>query len=261
MAVLYHLVCYQLHIQALLISGTNIFVGTQTAGAFISTNNGSNWTTINSGLPATSVTALAVLGSNIYAGNSGFGVYKSTNNGTNWTSSGMTNKSVIAFAVSGTALVAGTIDSGIYSSTNNGTSWFKRNQGFNVSPTVLSFAISNNYVFSGIRYYCVFRRPLNEVIGIHNISTEIPASFSLSQNYPNPFNPVTNIRYQIANNTFVCLKIFDILGKEVETLVNETKAPGIYEVNWNAARYSSGVYFYKLQADGFTQTRKMLLTK
>jgi hypothetical protein len=260
-----------LYLQALTISGTNIFAGTQSAGAFLSTNNGSNWTAINSGLTTTSITAFAVLGSNIFVGTSGWGVYKSTNNGTNWTVTGMAIHTINVLAVSGTALIAGTLDSGIYSSTNNGSSWFKRNQGFDVSPTVLSLAISNNNVFAGIRYYCVFRRSLTEVIGIHNISTEIPAEFSLSQNYPNPFNPTTKIKFEIPahlsfpnasiGNLLVSLKIFDILGREVQTLVNESIKPGTYEASFDGSSLTSGVYFYRLTTEGFSETKKMILMK
>ena len=89
----------------------------------------------------------------------------------------------------------------------------------------------------------------------------IPDKFTLSQNYPNPFNPSTTIRFQIPNSSFVNLKVYDILGNEVATLVNEEKSSGSYEANWNASNLSSGVYFCKLQAGSFVETRKMILLK
>lgn len=98
-------------------------------------------------------------------------------------------------------------------------------------------------------------------VGINKIGFGIPSNFSLFQNYPNPFNPSTNIRYQISNSKFVSLKVFDILGKEIEILVNEKQSPGTYEVNWNASQYPSGVYFYRLETEGFTDTKKMILLK
>ncbi|MBI5403263.1 MAG: T9SS type A sorting domain-containing protein [Ignavibacteriae bacterium] len=119
--------------------------------------------------------------------------------------------------------------------------------------------ISNNYIFTGTWGGSVIRRPLSELIGIQNITSSIPNYFSLSQNYPNPFNPATNIKYQIANNKFISLKVFDILGKEIESLVNEKQSAGTYEVNWNGSQYPSGVYFYRLVTDGFTDTKKMIL--
>jgi len=101
----------------------------------------------------------------------------------------------------------------------------------------------------------------NYTIGVQNISTEIPGRFSLFQNYPNPFNPVTNIRYQLSNSGFVTLKIYDAMGKEVETLVNEKQQAGTYEANFNAANYPSGIYFYKLETNNFSETKKMILVK
>ena len=85
--------------------------------------------------------------------------------------------------------------------------------------------------------------------------------FKLGLNYPNPFNPTTDIRYQIADGGFVSLKIFDVLGREVSTLVNEVKYPGTYTVNWDANGLPGGVYFYRLQAGDFMQARKLILTR
>ena len=81
------------------------------------------------------------------------------------------------------------------------------------------------------------------------------------QNYPNPFNPSTKIKFEIKDSRFTILKIYDILGKEIETLVNEKLSPGTYEVNWNASQYPSGVYFYRLDANGFSDMKKMILMK
>jgi len=89
----------------------------------------------------------------------------------------------------------------------------------------------------------------------------IPAKYYLSDNYPNPFNPTTSIKYSLPEQQFVSLKIFDILGKEVASLVNENKSAGNYEVNFDASNLSSGVYFYQFRAGNFTETKKMLLMK
>lgn len=86
-------------------------------------------------------------------------------------------------------------------------------------------------------------------------------SYELKDNYPNPFNPSTTINYQLASNGFTSLKIYDILGKEVASLVNEKQDAGTYAVQWNASAFASGVYFYKLQSNGFVQTKRMILTK
>jgi hypothetical protein len=99
------------------------------------------------------------------------------------------------------------------------------------------------------------------VVGIEGEQADIPQSFNLNQNYPNPFNPGTKIRFTISEFGFTILKVYDVLGNEVATLVNEEKHAGTYEVEWNASNVPSGIYFYQLQTDGYVQTKKMLLLK
>lgn len=89
----------------------------------------------------------------------------------------------------------------------------------------------------------------------------VPKNFDLTQNYPNPFNPTTTIEFSIPREANVSLKIYDVLGKEVATLVNEQRAAGTYILNWNASNFSSGLYFYRLTAGEFTETKKMFLVK
>jgi hypothetical protein len=99
------------------------------------------------------------------------------------------------------------------------------------------------------------------VVGVEDEISEVPTQFLLSQNYPNPFNPTTNIEYQIPELSFVTLKVYGVLGSEVTTLVNEEKAIGSYEVEWNASNVPSGVYFYRINAGDFTITKKMVLLR
>jgi hypothetical protein len=97
---------------------------------------------------------------------------------------------------------------------------------------------------------------------VTNISEgKIPEFYALSQNYPNPFNPTTKIDFAIRNNGFVSLKIFDILGREVRQLVNETKNAGVYSVEFNASEFASGVYLYRLESNGFVDVKRMMLIK
>ena len=90
---------------------------------------------------------------------------------------------------------------------------------------------------------------------------EIPREFSLSQNYPNPFNPETNITFAIRQSSFVNLIVYDLLGREVTTLVSEKLGPGTYTARWDASGETSGVYFYHIKAGGFVETRKLLLLR
>ena len=98
-------------------------------------------------------------------------------------------------------------------------------------------------------------------VSVQNISSEIPASFSLLQNYPNPFNPRTVISFQLSVVSDVSLKVYDIQGREVQTLVNERLQPGKYETSFDGSGLNSGVYFYRLTTDGFSETKRMILLK
>jgi hypothetical protein len=97
--------------------------------------------------------------------------------------------------------------------------------------------------------------------GISNYGNTLPATYSLTQNYPNPFNPVTRINYAIPKQGLVKIKVFDVLGREVQTLVNEVKTPGQYTIDFDGTNLSSGIYFYKLESDNFTNIKKMILLK
>jgi hypothetical protein len=96
----------------------------------------------------------------------------------------------------------------------------------------------------------------SQTVGIQTISNQIPSRFELGQNYPNPFNPATNIKFDIAFKGDTKFLIYDILGREVELLVNQELQAGSYSVDWDASNYPSGVYFYKLETKEFTQTKK-----
>jgi len=98
-------------------------------------------------------------------------------------------------------------------------------------------------------------------IGISNISNEVPDGYSLSQNYPNPFNPTTNLEFGISDLEFVSLKIFNTLGKEVATLVNEKLSAGTYKYSFDASELTSGIYFYTLKAGEYSETKRMILVK
>ncbi|OQY75456.1 MAG: hypothetical protein B6D44_01255 [Ignavibacteriales bacterium UTCHB2] len=101
----------------------------------------------------------------------------------------------------------------------------------------------------------------NNPIELNLSGTAVITEYSLEQNYPNPFNPNTTIKFQIPKDGFVTLKVYDILGNELATLINEEKTIGNYEVNFDASKLASGVYIYKIQAGEFVSSKKMLLLK
>jgi carboxypeptidase T len=99
------------------------------------------------------------------------------------------------------------------------------------------------------------------LVGTEQISSTVPDRFELKQNYPNPFNPVTNLEFSIAKTEFVNIKIYDISGKEISSLVNQVMNPGVYKINFDASNFASGTYFYKITAGNFSDIKKMMLLK
>jgi photosystem II stability/assembly factor-like uncharacterized protein len=241
----------------------NLFAGTQGGHVFLSSNNGTSWSNADSGLANTDVWSLAVSGINLFAGTYGSGVYLSTDDGTSWNDvdSGLTNAKVVSLDVSGTNLFAGTYGGGAFLSTNNGKSWSNVDLGL-TNLNVVSFASDGGSLFAGTWYGGVWKRALSEMITDESQEVQdVPERLSLSQNYPNPFNPSTVIAYQLPTNNFVTLKIFDVLGREIASLVNERQTAGSHSVTFSANGLPSGVYFYRLQAGNYTETRKLVLLK
>ena len=237
---------------------------------FLSTNNGLNWT--QTALNNKYINSLAAIGNNVFAGVTNDGIYVTSNNGISWTQTVLNNKTIRSLATFGNNIIASTDSNGVLLSTNHGASWINKNQGFFNLTSTATLYVTNNYIYAGTYGNSVWRRSLSEIIGIQNISTETPSKYSLSQNYPNPFNPVTKIRFDVPSvrqslsrpvgtSLLVALKVYDVMGREVQTLVNERLQPGTYETSFDGSALNSGVYFYKMMTDGFTETKKMLLIK
>lgn len=257
-----------LRVRALKTIGSDIYAGTDSGGVYVSSNSGSNWIARNGGLPNKTVFGITNNNSYLFAATD-VGVYRSSNNGNNWTLSntGLPPYSTSSINSRGSNIFVSATD-GIYLSTNNGENWNKINDGMNSVLNARTILLTNNYVFAGVYSAGVWKRPLSEIIGIQNISTEIPSSYSLGQNYPNPFNPITVIRFNItgfpvgtSGNDKVVLKVYDVMGREVQTLVNEKLNAGTYEVKFDGNMLTSGVYFYKMVSEGFTETKRMILLK
>jgi hypothetical protein len=165
------------------------------------------------------------------------------------------------FVFSDSNVFAGASGGGVFLSTDNGLSWGEINTGL-TEASVLSLAIKEDTLFAGTFSSGVWKRPLSEIITSNDDpQINLPTHFILEQNYPNPFNSTTNIRFRISDFEFVTLKVYDILGNEVVTLVNEEKERGVYSINFDASGLSSGMYLYKLQAGSNVETKKMILLK
>ena len=129
--------------------------------------------------------------------------------------------------------------------------------GYTSASANVTLSAGNNYTINNLVFTL---DPLSRV-GIQNIGTTVSKDFVLHQNYPNPFNPETKIRFEVVASKNVNITVFDVLGKQVETLVNKKFTPGIYEVSFDASKLTSGIYFYKLISDDFVDTKKMMLIR
>jgi hypothetical protein len=117
------------------------------------------------------------------------------------------------------------------------------------------------YVWVGGNGFTIWYRQFEKIVTDVKRNNPPPSSFALSQNYPNPFNPSTMITFALPIKSFVTLKIFDILGREITTLISKELSAGNHEWEWNATGFVSGVYFYRLQAGSFTATKKVVLLR
>jgi hypothetical protein len=149
----------------------------------------------------------------------------------------------------------------LFATSDLGQTWTPVNDTLFSSASVTTMAASRDYLFVGTAMGGWRISVADVVTSVRNGSSPVPTGYSLSQNYPNPFNPATEIQFSIAKLSIVDLRIFDLLGREVATLVKGQRHAGTYSVKWDAGNLPSGVYFYRLRAGSFTQTRKLVLLK
>lgn len=236
-----------------------VWFGTNNSRIYYSTNSGLSWSAQSTAPEANSNIVMANFGSS-YVLSGGSSLMRSTNFGNNWsqiTSMGTGNFGGFGNWASYWWYVRS--DNKVYLSSNNGTTWSVQYTSpagnftniYLTNQNLLMFAVRSN---GGISRYII-------AVGVHQTSSEVPEKFSLSQNYPNPFNPATKIKFDVPNESHTKLIIYDMLGREVTTLVNEELKPGTYEADWDGYIYSSGIYFYKLITNDFVETKKMVLMK
>lgn len=233
-------------------------------------NGGTGWNIV---LNITCVGSLNVITENlIYANFSDSLFSKSTDGGITWTKTGWTpnsefNRIFFKDAALGVA-VGGNLSfgAGTFITENGGNSWTKVSELYNIIGSTsngIDFVskengyIANSYGLFTMKSFGV----IDSITSVENEFYISPSDFTLFQNYPNPFNPSTVISYQLSAFSNVVLKVYDVLGNEVATLVNKEKSPGNYKVHWNASEFASGLYFYKLQAGQFSSVKKLILIK
>jgi photosystem II stability/assembly factor-like uncharacterized protein len=241
-----------------------IFASSDT-GIVRSTDNGTTWLAINSGLSNRSIRAMAVKpDGKLFAGSWGGGVFRSTDRGESWieANSGLTGTYIQSFAVNRSGhIFVGVSGGGVCRTIDDGITWQAINSGLTFADNTRALAVSpSGHLFAGTFARGVFRS-VESTTSVNDLPPSTPSSFELAQNYPNPFNPATTIEYTLSYRAHVGLSVFDLLGREVATLVNTVEQSGRKSLLFDASSLSTGIYFYRLQVNGYTQTRKLLLLK
>lgn len=257
------------------ISKTDPKIMFATSGGTIYRSNDGGYTFVlsNTGVPNKTITSVnihpdsskvAVLTQSGFGGNK---IHKTTDGGATWFSingnlpDSPINDGLIYYPGYSTNVVLAATDVGVFMTNNNGTNWTELADGLpNTVAIHLDFNQASGKLRIGTHGRGVYE--LNgTLIGITNYNSNVPEKFYLKQNYPNPFNPTTKISFGVVKSGFVNLKVYDALGREVSNLVNENLKSGSYEVTFRGDNLSSGMYFYKLSVNDFTETKKMLMVK
>ncbi len=240
---------------------------------FRTTNGGLSWTNATSTLPNRYPMDIAFDPRNsriVYAAFGGFDttrVARSGDAGTTWTDISGTLPNVPTTAVAIDPFNSNVVyvgsDIGVYVSTNGGTTWSGFNDGLPEAVIVADLVVSpsNRSLRVATHSNGVYERKLLESATGVSERPPVVSAFSLEQNYPNPFNPTTTIRFTLARAGFVTLTVFDLQGRRVATLVRGERPIGLHTIQWTAATLSSGVYFYRLQGDNASITKKMAIAK
>lgn len=242
------------------------------------TNGGAMWSNISAGNTAYISSIYCVNDTTCYRAEGFHGaIKKTTNGGSSWatvfsdtayyfTSIHFTDTNTGYAAGAGTLAKTGII----LRTTNAGATWdvhYSTSQGyvdalsFVTADTAFAALNKPNVTGANHRVWILKTTNAGKPTDVERVSDVAPIQFALHQNYPNPFNPSTHIEYALAQGGFVTLKIYNLLGKEVATLVEDVKPAGHYTREWNADQLSGGIYFYRLALNGFTETKKLLLLK
>jgi photosystem II stability/assembly factor-like uncharacterized protein len=257
----------------------SIWFGTNNYKIYYSTNFGTNWQLQTTGTEQNIYSIYVNIGS-YYGFAGGVNLLKTSNGGANWFAI-TTPGSGIINGISSMDLGGGWLwvwftrsGSSVYCSANGGSNWYNAY----TSPTGIYTNLCPRSQSFGTDFFATKNNGTLTLhisyIGIKAINSEIPQAFSLSQNYPNPFNPAAKIKFSIplsrgvdvpstrdGRGVFTKLILYNSLGQQIAELVNQQLSPGIYEVEWNASDYPSGIYFYQLTAGNFSESKKMILIK
>ena len=252
---------YILLVQSLVVNTSGeIFVGTAGGGLFKSSDNGANFTKLSCGYDL--IWALGVTSSNtLFVGSYGDGLYRSTNGGSTFEKASLNVPFIYSIVVdANNNIYVSSWASGVYMSNDNGTTWTSMGlSGIGVSTLMVSN--SSEEVFVGTKEGKIFMSKIEGNVTSVDGEESAPTAFELNQNYPNPFNPSTTIKFAVPEAGNYSLRVYDILGQEVVTLVNGQLNAGTHKVSFEASRLASGMYIYKLTGSNVNLTKKMILMK
>jgi hypothetical protein len=252
-------------ITSLAVRDSLLVLGTWGNGVLVSTNRGRDWSgdTLK---PDRFITAVGIGERGIVAGTVNEVLFESVNQGRDWKGIGggggtyHSSSGIAAYVIVsvGSTLVVGA-GQGVVVGTYKDSSWTFTNTG---CSNVHSLAFGGPYLFAGGSLGDFWRRPLEEIVSsVKMPPAESPSRFRLEQNYPNPFNPVTKITFELPSNGPAVLKIFDLVGREIQTLFDGFFSAGTYTVAFDGSHLSTGVYVYRLTACGKSAARSMLFVK
>lgn len=224
-------------------------------------NGGYNWTYLFT--PSGAIYDIGFANSSTgFAVSGGGNVYKTSNAGINWSALTLNN----TYQLRGVSVIDANVvtvagyNGRIYRTINGGINWTLQSVPTTNDLFSVFFVNADVGYAAGING-TILKTTTGGFTAIEQITNEIPAEYKLYQNYPNPFNPETALKFQIAKHSFVKLSVYNILGREIETLISKELEPGVYKVIWNASGFASGIYFYKLISENFSETKKLILTK
>jgi len=254
---------YMLAIQAMTTTSAGVYVGSVGGGISFSVD-GTSWTKLTCGydfiwtMGATSTDV-------VFAGTYGDGLWMSTDGTTFEKCEGLTASYVYAITIDALDnIYVSSWEAGVFVSDDGGLTWESLGMGgFGVSSILVN--ISGNKALDGMVYAGtsdgkIYRMNAGTITDVEEVE-EVPTTYALEQNYPNPFNPSTQIEFSIPQAGNYQLKVYNILGEEVVSLVNNELAPGKYSVSFDASRLASGIYIYRLAGNNVNITKKMILMK
>ncbi|MBS1494768.1 MAG: T9SS type A sorting domain-containing protein [Bacteroidetes bacterium] len=232
-------------------------------GVIRTTDKGVSWTQLNTG--GIEVWDIEMenngYGYIVSGGSSSCYVQRTSDYGSTWSTVYSGTSGALKSLLQNNGLYAAGNNGKIIRSSDGGQSWVSQNSGTTANLNFINSLESNTNIMYAGGENGVLLKTLDGGVGINNISSSIPDKNLLYQNYPNPFNPSTTIKFDLKKSSYVKLIVFDALGREVETIVNEYLNIGTYTADWNSIGNTSGIYFYRLITNDFTDTGKMILMK